>query len=230
MNTSLVKFDQLQADLTLEMSQGKDIIVIDNETKDLAMFHLKKAASFRKNIEATYKEIVAPALEFQREAKAYSNKLLEISESVEKRLKSQLIVYDKRLEAERQADLKRIQVEREQKEIEARKLAEESKKEAEAMAIFGPTEDATRAGLVADAEAERLTADIAKEARKEEKAVMENKVSGIRSIWKFEVTEIDNVPEKYWVIDEAAIGRDVRSGVREIKGVRIFEEKTMGVR
>lgn len=59
---------------------------------------------------------------------------------------------------------------------------------------------------------------------------MENKVSGIREVWKFEVTDDLAVPREFLAVDESAIGRAVRGGVREIKGVRIFSEKTMGVR
>ena len=124
----------------------------------------------------------------------------------------------------------KIQQEAKKREEEAKKAAALAKEEAEAAALFSTPEDSTRANLVADAVAERATEQIAKEAKKEEKAVMENKVSGIRSIWKFEVVEIDSVPKDYLVVDESAIGRAVRGGVRAIPGVRIFEEKTMGVR
>lgn len=230
MENQLSLFDQLAADIAIYVAPAKSIVVSDKETQMKAMTSTKEVVSWKKKVEETRKQLIAPLREREREINDYAKKLTEPLVGAEAHLKRELIQWDKKLESERQAELKRIQIEREQKEKEAREAAAKQREEAEAMALFGSTADSKRASLVADAEAERVTTHIAKEARKEEKAVMENKVSGIRSIWKFEVTEIDDVPKKYWIIDESAIGRDVRSGIRDIKGIRIFEEKTMGVR
>ncbi len=42
--------------------------------------------------------------------------------------------------------------------------------------------------------------------------------------WTFEIVDRNQVPNGYWTIDEAAIRADVAGGVREIPGVRIYEE------
>ena len=230
MENQLAQFDQLKADITMYVAPAKSIVVSDKETQVLAMTSAKDVVSWKKKVEEKRKELIAPLLERQREINDYAKQLTEPLLGAETHLKRQLIEWDKKLEAERQAELKRIQIEREQKEREAREAAAKAKEEAEAMALFGPTSESTRAGLVAEAEAERVTTHIAKEARKEEKAVMENKVSGIRVVWKFEVTDPSKVPTEFLIVDESAIGKAVRGGVREIAGVRIFEEKTMGVR
>lgn len=230
MDNQLAQFDQLKADITMYVAPAKAIVVADKDTQVAAMGSVKEVVAWKKKVEDKRKELIAPLLERQREINEYAKALTEPLVGAETHLKRQLIEWDKKLEAERQAELKRIAIEREQKEKEAREAAAKQREEAEAMALFGPTSEATRASLVAEAEAERINTHIAKEARKEEKAVMDNKVSGIRSVWKFEITELDDIPDIYWVVDEAAIGRAVRSGIREIKGVRIFEEKTMGVR
>lgn len=230
MENQLAKFDQLKADITLYVAPAKSVLVTDKETQIKAMASAKEVVSWKKKVEETRKELIAPLLERQREINEYAKDITEPLVGAETHLKRQLIEWDKKLEAERQAELKRIQVEREQKEKEARESAAKQREEAEAMALFGPTQDSTRASLVAEAEAERISTNIAKESRKEEKAVMENKVSGIRTVWKFEVTDDLAVPREFLAVDESAIGRAVRSGTREIKGVRIFEEKIMGVR
>ncbi len=230
MENQLAQFDQLKADITIYVAPAKSVVVSDKETQMMAMASAKEVVSWKKKVEEKRKELVAPLLERQREINEYAKQLTDPLVGAETHLKRQLIEWDKKLEAERQAELKRIQVEREQKEKEAREAAAKQREEAEAMELFGPTQDSTRAKLVAEAETERQFTHIDKEARKEEKAVMENKVSGIRSIWKFEITDDLAVPREFLAIDESAIGRAVRSGVREIKGIRIFEEKTMGVR
>jgi hypothetical protein len=45
-----------------------------------------------------------------------------------------------------------------------------------------------------------------------------------RKVWKFEVEDAAQVPREFLIVDEARIRQAVRDGVREIKGVRIFED------
>lgn len=45
-----------------------------------------------------------------------------------------------------------------------------------------------------------------------------------RTIWRFEVVDFAALPEEYKVADEVKLGKVVRAGVREIPGVRIYEE------
>ncbi len=42
--------------------------------------------------------------------------------------------------------------------------------------------------------------------------------------WQFEITDPDSVPRQFLKVDETAIRKAVRDGLREIPGVRIFEE------
>lgn len=45
-----------------------------------------------------------------------------------------------------------------------------------------------------------------------------------RTVWRFEVTDFDALPAEYKIADEVKLGKVVRAGVREIPGVRIYEE------
>ena len=47
---------------------------------------------------------------------------------------------------------------------------------------------------------------------------------GVQMKWNFEITDPNQVPNGYWVIDEAAIKADIANGTREIPGVRIYQE------
>jgi hypothetical protein len=51
-----------------------------------------------------------------------------------------------------------------------------------------------------------------------------DKPKGVQMKWAFEITDRNQVPNGYWVIDEAAIKNDIAKGVREIPGIRIYEE------
>ena len=47
---------------------------------------------------------------------------------------------------------------------------------------------------------------------------------GVQMKWNFEIIDPNQVPNGYWVIDEAAIKADIAGGIREIPGIRIYEE------
>jgi len=51
-----------------------------------------------------------------------------------------------------------------------------------------------------------------------------------RKVWKFEVVDPSTIPGKYFVLDESLIRADVKAGVREIPGVRIYESDEVVVR
>jgi hypothetical protein len=50
-----------------------------------------------------------------------------------------------------------------------------------------------------------------------------------KKIWKFEITDEKDVPKKYLSVDEKKIRQAVKDGVREIKGVRIYEDIVLAV-
>lgn len=50
------------------------------------------------------------------------------------------------------------------------------------------------------------------------------KPKGVQMRWTFTIIDPNQVPNGYWIIDEGAIKADVANGVREIPGVRIYEE------
>lgn len=50
------------------------------------------------------------------------------------------------------------------------------------------------------------------------------KPKGVQLRWTFEIVDRNQVPNGYWTIDEEAIRADVARGVRDIPGVRIYEE------
>ena len=45
-----------------------------------------------------------------------------------------------------------------------------------------------------------------------------------RKVWKFEVTDAQAVPREYLVVNESLVRQHVANGVREIPGVRIYED------
>ena len=54
--------------------------------------------------------------------------------------------------------------------------------------------------------------------------------SNTQDVWKWELLNIDDVPREYLHLNSALITGVVKSGVREIKGIRIYNEPTISVR
>jgi septal ring factor EnvC (AmiA/AmiB activator) len=50
-----------------------------------------------------------------------------------------------------------------------------------------------------------------------------------RKVKKFKIADESLVPDQYWMLDEAKIGKAVRAGI-EVPGVHVWEEETLSVR
>lgn len=109
-----------------------------------------------------------------------------------------------------------------QAEIAGRQRAREAQ---EAVARAAEAEDAARA---AEAEARATPPqDVVPVV-----AAGPGKLSGItsRKVWKFEVADFAQVPDRFKVVDEKAIREFVKDGGRELAGVRIFQDSNLAVR
>ena len=48
--------------------------------------------------------------------------------------------------------------------------------------------------------------------------------------WTFEVTDINKVPTEFLVVDAGLVRAEIRNGLREIPGLRIFQESSVSIR
>lgn len=129
-----------------------------------------------------------------------------------KGLRSQILRFEVELEKARQEELRRIEeARREEIRIadEARKAAEES---GEAPDI--PVES-TINSMVLDNRKQELEAD---------------KSKAIRKVWKYEITNENEIPREYLEINHAAIKAAIAAGTREIMGVKIYQDDQLVLR
>lgn len=54
--------------------------------------------------------------------------------------------------------------------------------------------------------------------------------AGTRKEWTFEITDVALVPREFMLVDEKAIRAQVKAGIRQIPGVRIFEDSNIVLR
>lgn len=52
----------------------------------------------------------------------------------------------------------------------------------------------------------------------------------VKQVWKHRLVDITKVPAQYLSLNEAAVGKAVRGGVREIEGIEIYPEDQLAVR
>lgn len=143
--------------------------------------------------------------------KAVSDPLL----ALKKRIEGKIGEYQRKVEAE----------ERRRREEEARRAAEDAaKKEAEAQ-----TKDALDEAIEAHAEAAKAKAAVAAPPQEIARARGDfGSVATTRTAWKHEITNATKIPREYLMPNDAAIKAAVKAGVREIAGIRIYQETLYG--
>jgi len=156
--------------------------------------------------------------------------------------------------AKREAEEKKAREVAEAKRIETERAAKE---EAEALAAFGANDPEAERVAAEQAEAARLAAieeqrliserlererleqearfqreaDERERARRaQEKALEASRPKNSTTVWHYEIQDSAKVPAIFWIINEPAITKAVKSGAREIPGVKIWSTQEVVAR
>lgn len=94
-----------------------------------------------------------------------------------------------------------------------------------------------------DEEQKKLEAEALKKAKAEGKSEVEVAIvnniktqradfstATLKKIWTFEVISEIEIPREYLTVDEKKIKEAIKNGVREIKGVKIYQEESLAIR
>jgi len=59
----------------------------------------------------------------------------------------------------------------------------------------------------------------------------ENKIGNTqtRKVWTFEVVDFSKLPNEYKSLDQVAVNQAIRNGIKEIKGLRIYQEEKLSI-
>lgn len=208
----------------------KTALVIQKETKSVkiktrtdlenAITLLTKIRKYSKMIEERRMEVARPILDGLKKLKAeYDNSKIPYDEADHKlsemikeyrdkeaeiiRKKQEKELEKQRKEFEKEQEKKRKELEKEREEM-TKKEAKEAEKEIEEEE-FEPTEPVIIQEKTIHSDTAKLT---------------------IRKKWSFEIEDEKKIPRKYMKVNEIAIGKAIRSeGIREIKGIRIYQEE-----
>lgn len=226
---NLVKFDKLKADIAIYLQPAESMIVNSADTQIIATSFGKEVKSYGKRVEELRVELVKPLNDQVKMINDYAKELMKPLDKTEADLKKKLIAYGAELEKVRQEAMRKLQEEKLKLEAEAKKKADEERAAAEFERSLGLHDQAVHTETQVAITEQRVQEQIHKDIKSQEKIVEQIKVKGVKTIWKYEIIDEDIIPANYLMVDEVAIGKSVRNGVREIKGVRIYSEEVMAL-
>jgi hypothetical protein len=255
MNTDLSLFNELQTQLTTYFSPVKDIVISDLETSKSVSSAFRELKGLDKKIDAKVKELCEPLKREMDRIKAFGEQVKQPVLAAIKDVSNKQLAYEEVLKSER---IKQYQAEQEmqrKRDAEARaamlaqqKEAEEKaraiREEAETNAMFSAPDDAAEVIANAEKEAAKAKANanaesarIAFEAKSQhweaKKEIKEQKVAGVRRSWKGDIIDESIIPDEYMmkIPNEKKIKNAItHMEIREIPGVRIYEDVTLTTR
>lgn len=176
------------------------------------------------------------------QAKAVQDTFKTMVDQLEKPMKDlEAKLGDYAAQQRRAAELKAKQ-EREAAKAEARKKQEEAEAQARAAQVAAAqaktAEEADRAAQqMAKAIETQQAAETAQQTAEKAGRVEKTKLSGeygstgyASKRWTFEVENLADVPRHYMTIDETAIREAIKSGIRDIPGLRIYQDEKFTVK
>lgn len=208
-------FEKLKADVSTFVEPAMHVAVGSDGDLMIATASAKQVKALQKAIEAKRVELTAPLLAEKKRIDDYAKSIAMPLDKAESHLKKEMIVWDAKLAAVRKAERERIEAE----QRAARQKLEDERISAQLFGTPNPSEDHEEAAFAAHVQAEQ-----------ELKAVDNNRVKGVSRVWVFDVEDADLLPRRYLIQNDIMIRNDVKAGVREIPGVRIYEESRMSVR
>lgn len=225
--------DEAAKTITADLKQAdeavrKQILAWDKEQERIEAERKRKEAEERalrdkavqkfSEIHSTTLRAIAAATSWEKVNALFDDFAADCVKAKESGLISESLIQSLLVSADEMRTKRREQIEAEAllSKKEAAASRREAKQEAAVLA-----EDAS-ATVQAHAEIDAIEARAADVAAEVPKA--------LRSKWSWEVTDITKVPAEYLKVNEALLTAAVRGGKREIKGVRIYEEKILHIR
>lgn len=203
--------------LTQLLAQVPRVEVTDQASNEKATDLIKLIKTSRKKLDDVRKELTGPV---DRALKAVNKYFRETAfqeaDAAEKDIKGKIAAW--------------YTIERQRREEEARRRAEaeeakrlELAEAAEAQGLDAAA-DAILEGGIENAEAEM------KAAKMGTTRGQHGGTSSARTVWKWRLTDKDQVPREYLTVDNVLVNEAVRNGVRELPGIEIYEDVQIAIR
>lgn len=203
---------------TLERAHS-EIVITSSQTFEVANSFLKAVKDRIKEIESQRTDKVRPLNEEVKRINAEFKAITEYGEKIkiqfENKIKAYLIELQKE-EEKKQAELRKIQLEKlkaEQDALEKKALEQNSSQ------------------VLNEAIGKEIAIEKIQEKPLEVQKTFGTEVkSTLKKVWRFEIKDEDLIPRAYLMVDEVKIRKFIGTGVREIPGVRIYEDVDLSQR
>jgi len=236
-NGAIVETTKLENLLT-KLDENVAVIIIEkDEHFGKATELLKKIKTSIKECESSRKKFISPFNDFVSTINLKFKPIKIKAENIKANLESKILIYHKTIEEKRRKEAEKIRQE-EIKQLE-KERAETEKKEAAAKEEQQRIVDAASSFLDEETEivkpdnddSEKIQAEI-----EEKKASplevqtnfkTENVTTSIRKIWTYEILDTSEIPKEFCTPDPKKISLAIKTGAREIPGIRIFEKESV---
>lgn len=209
---SLTKIDSIRVDFQRYENSVQDMktkaashLVTDDTSNLTACEMAGQTAAMIKQIEKHRKSIVEAPNNFVKSVNLFAKPFTSALEDIGRTLNHKITIYAQ------EQNRKRLEAQKKAQEEAARLQAEIDKAAAAANEL--PT--MIVAPVIAEVPAVTRTASGS---------------ASLRTTWSFVVTDFSLVPDKYKEINRPAINAEIRAGIREIPGIRIYEESKIQIR
>jgi hypothetical protein len=205
-------------------AQAMAHVVVDEDSQNEAITMVGQAKKLATAIEKKRKEVIEAPGEFVKTVnsfvKVFTNTLDEIHQKLNVGILARISkVQMEQREAQERARLEAAKV---QRELNERAAALNVQREAEAKKAFEMGEPA------APMEPEVIAPIVVAPVVPVQKVFRSETGSSVhlRKDWVWDVLDISLIPPKYLVVDKVAVNQAVKSGIREIPGIRIYETES----
>jgi len=209
-NVNAEVVEETQMEIEPVVMAANELQVTDDETNRIAGELLKDIKTRQRQVKDLWLEPKQEAKKAHSTICQKEKDMLEPLTRAEGIIKASISQYHIKLERERQE----IQA---AKEAELRRIEQEAQAALETGDVEAMTEIAIKQSEVAnisEAKAERVSG------------------VSVKKVWKFEITDANQVPREYMIVNEKAIGQVVKAtnGAVKIPGVRAYQENQIAAK
>jgi hypothetical protein len=199
-------------------------IVEDEQTHNEAITMAGQARKLTTAIEKKRKEIIEAPGEFVKTVNNFVKVFRDSLDEIEQKLKAGLQAHITKVQMEQRVsqELARIEAAKIQQQLNARAAALNAQREAEAR-------KAAQNGEPAVPMEPEVTAPVVVAPVVPVQKVFRSETGSsvhLRKDWVWEVLDISLIHAKYLMVDKVSVNQAVKSGIREIPGIRIYETES----
>jgi len=200
-----IDFRRYEQNLAEMREKATAHLITDAPTNEQAVILAGQSKAMFKAIEKKRKEVIGPASEFvsgvNQTVKPLTSALTEIETGLKQKITRYAIEQEKqRLEAQRKANEESARL---QKEINAAAI---QANETPCIVVSPVVAEPAKVTRTASGSA------------------------SLRTTWAFAVEDFAVLPDKYKMVDRVSINNDIKAGIRNIPGVRVYEEQSTTIR